>query len=89
MLEQWLRTVRGDWPQCPALICTDGRHLRIAPASAVLRGMVEYLLPGYARRCLLEVLCRPRSWFHKPSCGDWATAVPAGRISEEDPARDR
>jgi hypothetical protein len=38
MLEQWIRTIRAAWPQCPAAICPDGRNLRIGPASAVLRG---------------------------------------------------
>jgi len=36
MLDQWLRTIRAAWPQCPAVICIDGRYLRAAPASAVL-----------------------------------------------------
>ena len=39
MLEQWLCTIRAAWPQCPAAICTDGRYLRVAPASAVLPGV--------------------------------------------------
>ena len=40
MLEQWITTIRGAWPQCPAVICPDGRSLRIAPAAAVLPNAV-------------------------------------------------
>jgi hypothetical protein len=36
-LEQWIRTIRAIWPECPARICDDGRSLRIAPARAVLQ----------------------------------------------------
>ena len=36
MLEQWLVTIHLVWPECPAKICLDGAHLRIAPARAVL-----------------------------------------------------
>lgn len=36
MLEQWLSTIHLVWPECPAKICPDGLHLRVAPARAVL-----------------------------------------------------
>ena len=36
MLEQWLSTIHLVWPECPAKICPDGLHLRVAPAKAVL-----------------------------------------------------
>ena len=36
MLEQWLRTIRSLWPECPAFISTDGSALRIDRRSAVL-----------------------------------------------------
>lgn len=36
MLEQWLATIHLVWPECPAKICPDGVHLRVAPAKAVL-----------------------------------------------------
>ncbi len=29
MLEQWLRTIRQLWPECPATICASGKALRI------------------------------------------------------------
>ena len=36
MLEQWLRTIRGMWPECPARISPDGRTLRIEHETAVM-----------------------------------------------------
>jgi hypothetical protein len=36
MLQQWLSTIHLVWPECPARICPDGLHLRVAPARAVL-----------------------------------------------------
>jgi hypothetical protein len=36
MLAQWLAQVRSAWPACPARICSDGRYLRLSPATAVL-----------------------------------------------------
>ncbi len=36
MLEQWLRTIRAIWPECPARISSDGHSLRIDHASAVV-----------------------------------------------------
>ena len=36
MLEQWLRTIRSLWPECPAFISADGRTLRIDRRSAIL-----------------------------------------------------
>jgi hypothetical protein len=36
MLEQWLSTIYRIWPECPATICFDGLHLRVAPGKAVL-----------------------------------------------------
>ena len=36
MLEQWLSTIHLVWPECPATICPEGLHLRVAPARAVL-----------------------------------------------------
>jgi hypothetical protein len=36
MLEQWLSAIHLVWPECPAKVCPDGLHLRIAPARAVV-----------------------------------------------------
>jgi hypothetical protein len=36
MLEQWLRTIRSLWPECPASISADGRTLRIDRRTAIL-----------------------------------------------------
>jgi hypothetical protein len=36
MLEQWLRTIRSLWPECPAFIGADGRSLRIDRRTAIL-----------------------------------------------------
>lgn len=36
MLEQWLRTIRSLWPECPAFIGADGSTLRIARRAAIL-----------------------------------------------------
>ena len=36
MLEQWLRTIRVMWPECPARISSDGQGLVIQHAPAVL-----------------------------------------------------
>ena len=36
MLEQWLRTIRLMWPQCPAEIGADGRSLILDHATAIL-----------------------------------------------------
>jgi hypothetical protein len=36
MLEQWLGTIRGLWPECPARISPHGRTLLIGHAAAVL-----------------------------------------------------
>lgn len=36
MLEQWLKTIRAMWPECPARISSDGRSLVIQHAPAVL-----------------------------------------------------
>jgi hypothetical protein len=36
MLEQWLRTIRAMWPECPARISPDGRNLLIEHGTAVL-----------------------------------------------------
>ena len=36
MLEQWLRTIRSLWPECPAFISADGRTLRIDRQAAIL-----------------------------------------------------
>jgi len=35
-LEQWLQTIRLIWPQCPARIASDGRHLLVGRAISVL-----------------------------------------------------
>ena len=35
MLEQWLRTIRCLWPECPAFISADGRTLRIDRQTAL------------------------------------------------------
>jgi len=35
MLEQWLRTIRSLWSQCPAAISKDGQRLLIANATAI------------------------------------------------------
>jgi Plasmid encoded RepA protein len=37
MLEQWLRTIRAMWPECPARISKDGQSLVIQHAPAILR----------------------------------------------------
>jgi hypothetical protein len=37
MLEQWLRTIRALWPDCPAAIGGNGAYLRIGRSIAVLR----------------------------------------------------
>ncbi len=42
MLEQWLRTIRGLWPECPALISRDGRSLKIDRRTAVLPSQSAY-----------------------------------------------
>ena len=36
MLESWLRTIRGMWPECPARISSDRTHLLLASARSVL-----------------------------------------------------
>lgn len=36
MLEQWLRTIRSLWPECPAFISADGRTLIIDRRTAIL-----------------------------------------------------
>jgi hypothetical protein len=36
MLEQWLRTIRAMWPECPARISRDGQSLLIQHAPAIL-----------------------------------------------------
>jgi hypothetical protein len=35
MLEQWLATIRGVWPECPSHLSADGMRLEIRRASAV------------------------------------------------------
>ena len=35
-LTQWLRTIRLIWPECPARLATDGRHLVVGHAISVL-----------------------------------------------------
>jgi hypothetical protein len=35
MLEQWLRTIRGLWPECPATISCDGQMLQLHPQISV------------------------------------------------------
>ncbi len=35
MLEQWLRTIRGLWPECPAIISCDGQMLQLYPKNSV------------------------------------------------------
>jgi hypothetical protein len=34
-LEQWLKTIRAMWPECPARINDDGMHLSVRPAIAI------------------------------------------------------
>ncbi len=36
MLEQWLRTIRVMWPECPARISSDGQSLTVRHAPAIL-----------------------------------------------------
>jgi hypothetical protein len=36
MLEQWLKTIRCLWPQCPATVCGEGKALRIDRQSSIL-----------------------------------------------------
>ena len=36
MLEQWVRTIRSLWPECPAFVSADGSRLRIACRAAIL-----------------------------------------------------
>jgi len=35
MLDQWLTTIRAIWPDCPAVIPTDGVTVRVGPSAAV------------------------------------------------------
>lgn len=35
MLDQWLKVIRGIWPECPAAVSADGRSIRINKATAV------------------------------------------------------
>jgi hypothetical protein len=39
MLEQWLRTIRVLWPECPAAISKDGKSLRIGYSYAIAPAM--------------------------------------------------
>jgi hypothetical protein len=41
MLEQWLRTIRAIWPECPAHIAARGEHLIVRHAAAVRRSRTE------------------------------------------------
>jgi hypothetical protein len=34
-LQQWLKTIRLVWPECPAEIAADGENLRIHPAKSI------------------------------------------------------
>jgi len=34
-LQQWLKTIRLVWPECPAEITADGENLRINPATSI------------------------------------------------------
>jgi len=36
MLEQWLKAIRCLWPECPAMICADGKAIRIDRRFAIL-----------------------------------------------------
>jgi len=36
MLEQWLKTIRCLWPECPAMICADGKAIRLDRRFAIL-----------------------------------------------------
>ena len=46
MLEQWLHTVRGIWPQCPAHISKDGNSLQLSKAIFVKIRSADSLLPS-------------------------------------------
>lgn len=35
MLEQWLTVIRGIWPECPAVLSSDGTTMRIGANHAV------------------------------------------------------
>ena len=35
MLDQWLKTIRHLWPECPATICANGKALRIGRQHAM------------------------------------------------------
>jgi hypothetical protein len=41
MLEQWLRTIRGLWPECPATISCDGQMLQLHPQTSVNHRTVD------------------------------------------------
>ena len=34
-LQQWLKTIRLVWPECPGEITADGENLRIHPAKSI------------------------------------------------------
>ena len=36
-LEQWLKTIRAMWPECPARINDAGSHLAVKPVIAIHR----------------------------------------------------
>ena len=36
-LEGWLKLVRAMWPECPARVADDGKHLILCPAAAIVR----------------------------------------------------
>ena len=36
-LEQWLKTIRTMWPECPARLNNAGAHLAVRPAIAIHR----------------------------------------------------
>ena len=37
-LQQWLKTIRLVWPECPAEITADGENLKIQPATSIRNG---------------------------------------------------
>jgi hypothetical protein len=42
-LEQWLKTIRTLWPDCPAELSGDGLGLILRPASAIVRARDMYV----------------------------------------------
>lgn len=46
MLQQWLSKIRIVWPECPAKISPDGRHLSVAPVKAIQQNRKQRMVQG-------------------------------------------